>query len=179
MSSLPDGVTVRPATRADAEAAAAVMRADEEASLGRSRIGAADILEFWRRTNLEQDSWIFEQGRRVVAFGWVHLHGEVAEAAGAVHPDAHRKGLGALLVEQSERRAVEHERARIHQWAVAAEPRALELFEGRGYRDVRRFYEMAIELDEPPPEPELPVGVAIETFHEEEARAFHAATVEA
>src|SRR5438067_368327 len=33
MSSLPDGVTVRPATRADAEAAAAVMRADEEPSL--------------------------------------------------------------------------------------------------------------------------------------------------
>jgi mycothiol synthase len=38
------------------------------------------------------------------------------------------------------------------------------LFTGHGYREVRRFYEMAIELEGPPPAPVLQDGLTIEPF---------------
>ena len=40
------------------------------------------------------------------------------------------------------------------------------LFAAHGYREVRRFYEMAIELDGLPPAPVLPDGLTIEAFDE-------------
>ena len=54
------------------------------------------------------------------------------------------------------------------------------LLTGRGYREVRRFWDMTIELaDAPPPDPRLPEGFSIEPFSAENARAFHAALEEA
>ncbi len=48
-----------------------------------------------------------------------------------------------------------------------------------GYREARRHYEMAIELDAEPPAPELSDGLSVDTFREEEAREFHDAIAEA
>jgi mycothiol synthase len=49
------------------------------------------------------------------------------------------------------------------------------LFTGHGYREVRRFYEMAIELDGPPPAPVLPGGLTIEPFDEASLPEFYEA----
>ncbi len=48
----------------------------------------------------------------------------------------------------------------------------------RGYREVRRFYDMAVDLDAEPVEPELAAPFALDVFREEDAHAFHAAMVE-
>lgn len=94
---------------------------------------------------------------------------------GPVRPPAQGRGLGTQLVELVEARFVEEGAARTHSWTVAGDERASELLQGRGYREVRRFWDMAIDLEEEPAEP----AVAIETFREDDARAFHAANEEA
>jgi GNAT superfamily N-acetyltransferase len=54
------------------------------------------------------------------------------------------------------------------------------LLHERGYRDVRRTFEMVIELgDEPPPGPTPPAGVALRTARDGEEAAVHATVKEA
>src|SRR5205823_14748714 len=60
----------------------------------------------------------------------------------------------------------------------AADEAALRLFSERGYSEVRRFWDMAIELHEPPDVPELPAPLVLEPYREEDARPFHAAMIE-
>src|SRR5205823_4363271 len=69
---------------------------------------------------------------------------------------------------------------RVHAVTLAPDAAAGPLLTGRSYREVRRFWEMTIELgDDPPPEPLLPEGFWIESFSSELARAFHGALEEA
>jgi mycothiol synthase len=63
----------------------------------------------------------------------------------------------------------------LHTFLLPEEAAARAFFEQRGYREVRRFYEMPIELDAPPPAPAVPGGLALDAFHEDDARAFHVA----
>jgi ribosomal protein S18 acetylase RimI-like enzyme len=63
----------------------------------------------------------------------------------------------------------------MHQFTLAADEAAAALMTSRGYRDVRHFYDMAIELDGPPKVPDVP----IELLREGDERAFHAALDEA
>src|SRR5919204_4538864 len=49
---------------------------------------------------------------------------------------------------------------------------ARKLFDARGYREVRRFFRMQIDLDRPPEPPEWPAGIDVATFRLEDARAF-------
>jgi mycothiol synthase len=174
-SSLPEGAVARAATRADAASAADIVRMSQEALIGRSRMAVPDRA----RVDLEHNSWLFEERDRLIAFGWLDPHGGVAGAGGFVHPGETGRGLGTALVERSEERARELSLPRIRQWAIAADLRTHALFEARGYKEVRRFWEMAIELREPPSGPHIPQGLRIETFREEDARAFHAASTEA
>jgi ribosomal protein S18 acetylase RimI-like enzyme len=55
----------------------------------------------------------------------------------------------------------------------------MRLFESRGYRDVRHFFRMAIELEGPPPRPNWPDGLEARPVEPEQLRAFHAAREEA
>jgi GNAT superfamily N-acetyltransferase len=178
-SSLPDGVTSRPLRREDA-ALVAEMLAEDERWMGlQPSIGAADVVAWWMRTNLDEDSWLLEQDGRAIAGGWMEVHDGVAFGGSGVRPGSKGRGLGAWLLAAQEARARELGAARLHQHTMAADSSAGELMKSNGYREARRHYEMAIELDAEPPEPELPHGLAVDVFHEEEAREYHDATVEA
>ena len=48
-----------------------------------------------------------------------------------------------------------------------------------GLRELRRYYRMLIELDAPPPAPEWPEGLEVDTFDLEDAKAFHDTMTEA
>jgi mycothiol synthase len=173
-------VKVRPLTSEDAPAIAALVRADDEAFRGRpSHVDATEVLAWWGRADLARDSWLFEDAGRPVAAGWVFPYGHKAAFAGVVAQGAKRRGLGTAIVERAEEAAREHGLARMHTWVLPEDEAAVALFRGRGYEEVRRFYEMAIELDAPPPEPVLPDGLVLDGFREPDAQAFHAATVEA
>ena len=169
-------MNVRPASREDAVAVAELFGALEETLLGRpSSFDAEAVRGWWQTIAFETNTWLFEEDGALVAAGGGQVHGSRGNFGGAVHPDAQGRGLGTRLVELAEDRLADDGAARIHAWAFAVDERAAELFEQRGYREARRFWEMAIELEDEPQEPAVPV----ETFREEEAPAFHAAIEEA
>jgi mycothiol synthase len=178
--SSPLAITRRPATREDAAVVAALLAADEAALLGRpSRLTTVDVEAWWVGIDLERDSWLLEEEGRPVAIGWFEYHHPLAFHVGVVAQGAKGRGLGGKLVDLGDGRALEVGAPRAHTWAPALDHAAAELFESRGYHEVRRFYDMAIELTGPAPAPSVPDGLALEEFAEEDARAFHGALGEA
>jgi mycothiol synthase len=168
-------MNLRPATRNDAAAVAEVFASVEEAVLGRSTFDEDTVLGWWQTIAFETNTWLFEEDGTIVAAAGGQVTGDHGSSAGAVRPSAQGRGLGTRLLELAEARMAEEGAARNLSWTVAADERASELLGRRGYREVRRFWDMAIELEEEPAEP----NVAIEAFREEDARAFHAANEEA
>ena len=178
-SSLPEGFTERPLHRDDAAMVAELLLEDERSFGGTPRIGAEDVLAWWLRTELEQNSWLLEEAERPVAGGWIDPLSDWAFAIGSVRPGAKGGGLGSWLIDRSEGRARNLGLRLVRQATLGMDPGARPLFEGRGYREVRRHWEMAIELEGLPSAPQLPEGLVIETFRLDDARAFHAASGEA
>jgi mycothiol synthase len=179
-SSLPEGISVRPATREDAPAVVAVLRAEEETFAGESRVGVADLLDWWARTDLAHDSWLVERAGNVLGCWWLEPGDDYGTGYGSVHPEARGLALEAALLDRSEARTRELGLSSVQRNAVlAANTELCTVLEGRGYREVRRFFVMALDLSKESPPAELPAGYAIETFEEADARAWHAAAKEA
>jgi len=169
-------MNVRPVEESDYEAVAEFLRQDEERLFGRpSRIQDSDIRQWMGETDLATCSWLYEDDGAVVAVAWTWYEDDLAIAIGVVHERAQRRGLGGAMVERSEGLARDRGCTRMHQLAIGPDAAAAAMLSSRGYREVRRFYDMAIELTEPPAVPGLPV----ERFREEDAQAFHAALDEA
>ena len=174
-------MNVRPITSDDFPALAAFLADDETHLFGHpSRVGVADVTAWLSGPDLAGDTWLFEDDGRLVAAGWVEKHRDTGIAIGIVHRDRRGRGLGSELVDRSEERLRALAVERIHAVTLAPDVAAEPLLTGRGYREIRRFWEMTIELgDDPPPEPQLPEGLRIEPFSAEHARAFHGALEEA
>jgi mycothiol synthase len=174
-------VNVRPITPDDFPALADFLAEDETHFFGRpSRVGVPDVTAWLSGPDLPHDSWVFEEGGALVALGWVEKHDDTGVAVGVVHRERRGRGLGSTLVDRSEERLRALGAARVHNVTLAPDLAAPPLLESRGYREVRRFWEMTIELgDDPPSDPVLPDGLQIETFSTEHAAAFHAALEEA
>jgi mycothiol synthase len=174
-------VNIRPFTRDDFPALAEFLAEDETRLFGRpARLGAIDVAGWLSSVDLPANTWRFDENETLVALGWVEKPDTTGVAVGAVHHEAHGRGIGSQLVDRSEERLRELGAARIHNVTLAPDQEAGRLLTGRGYREVRRFWEMTIELDDkPPPAPALPDGLRIEVFSAELAPAFHAALEEA
>jgi mycothiol synthase len=168
----------RPITTDDYERVAQLLKEDEELLLGRpSQLGPNDLREWLSRTDLELNSWLYEDAGEPAAVGWCDVApgGDVAIGIGVVHPRHKGRGLGAQLVDRSEARVRELGPPRMHQLAFGTDESAARLITSRGFEEIRRFYEMAIEQTEPPP----PVGLPVQAVTEADAREFHAALDEA
>ena len=171
-------MNIRAATRDDFPAMLELLLEDEEMQFGRaSRLGLGDLDGWLGRVDLANDSWLYDEDGRLVALGWTEKEGEggLSFAIGVVRPGAKGRGLGAQLVQRSEACARERGATRMHQLALGPDAAAASLIVANGYRVVRRFYEMAIELEEPPEAPAL----VVEVFRAEDAEAFHATLDEA
>ena len=169
---------VRPLAQVGLDAAVEIVQAIDQALHGRVRIDRRDVAEWASRSDLEHDAWGVEEDGRLVAFAFFERRGDTASGAGFVHPAETGRGLGTGLVDRTEERVRELGHRVLREWIDAADSAARDLFESRGYRENRRFWEMAIELDGPPPQADFPAGFRIETFREDEARVFHAASEE-
>lgn len=172
-SSLPEGW--RPLRPEDAPDAAALLDEDEVSAGFRSRLGEEEIVDMWAHTDLEHDSWLYEEEGRTLAAGGGQLHAGTYFVRGCVRPGTKGRGLGSVLLDISEDRARAHGVATLHQVTLGPDEAAKTLLESRGYRDVRRHFAMTIELVGEPPEPVLPEGFSIETFREQDAEAWYAA----
>jgi mycothiol synthase len=171
-SSLPDGYTVRAATDADAEPMTALARAAEEAVRGRSGVNPDDVRSWWKLVQLPTDSWMVECDGELRAAAVLIAHGEVPDFWGVVRPDVVGRGLGSALIELGEERARARGAGALHIGTFAENVAAAALFTSRGYRDVRHYYTMHIELMEAPV-PAWPAGLRVDTFRTEDARAFY------
>lgn len=176
MTPLISRVRERAATRDDLAAIAELFGSVEEAVLGRpSRLDVNAVSGWLSAVSFATNTWLLEEDSELVAGAFGQVNGKRGVSAGAVRPSAQGRGLGRRLVELTEERLADEGAERVHAWTIAGDDAADELFGRLGYREVRRFWEMSIELDEDILEP----TVAIETFREEDARAFHAALEEA
>jgi ribosomal protein S18 acetylase RimI-like enzyme len=164
-------MNVRPFVDADAPAVAALICAEEERLYGRpGRVTGADILMFlqWNK-----EAWVWEENGRMVASATYGVHGDAANFRGFVV--AKGRGLGTEIVDRGEAFARAEGVKKIHTGAPEPDAAARALFESRGYREVRRFYEMAIELTEAPAAPVVPAGLAVDELRDGEYEAFYEA----
>jgi mycothiol synthase len=172
-------MNVRPISPEDASTVAVLARADEEALRGRpSHIVVDEVAAWWARTDLQNDSWLFEENGAVVAVGWFQVWGDIGSHGGIVAQGAKGRGLGASLVDRAEAAGARLGVPRMHAFALGDDPAAAELFRSRGYHEVRRFWEMAIDLDAEPAVPVLPEPLLLDEFRDGDERAFHHATTE-
>jgi mycothiol synthase len=176
---LPDGFLLRDAREDDVELAAGIVRAEERVLRGASVWDVADMIQFWRHANFGGGSWFVERDGLPVAFAAaIEREGE-AECWAAVHPDFAGQGIANALLTRAEARARKRGARRIKVGAFAEDTVALRLFERRGYREARHYYQMRIDLDHTPELPEWPEGIAPGNFRAEDARAFHETLQEA
>jgi len=177
-SLLPEGFRVRPATVDDAPAINQLVIAVDTAVQGWSDSTEAELVDWWRLTDLAANSWVVENDS-LAAYAIVIPHGESAETDGFVNPAKTGLGLGSWLLRQGEKRARELGFRTVLTWCLAPDVDARGLFERSGYREVRRFYRMIIEHDREPPAAEWPEGFRVSTFEPGDGRAFHGALDEA
>ncbi len=169
-------MNVRPFVQDDAPAVAELITADDERFYpGRpGGLTGADILMF---LEWSKEAWVWEKDGRIVASATYGLHGDTANFRGVAGETG--RGLGTEILERGEAFARAQGVKKIHTGAAEPNAAARALFESRGYREVRRFYEMAIELTEEPSAPLVPEGLAVDELRDDEYEAFYEALNEA
>lgn len=177
-SSPPEGFRVRPATVEDAAAINELVIAVDTDVQGWSDSTEAELVSWWRETDLTLNSWVVEDGS-LAAYAVVVPHGQSADIDGFVHPSRTGRGLGSWLLRRGEERVRELAFEKVLTWCLAPDAPARALFERAGYREIRRFYRMIVEHEAEPPAAEWPDGLRVSTFQHDDARAFHAALDEA
>jgi ribosomal protein S18 acetylase RimI-like enzyme len=169
-------MNTRPATKDDYAAIATLFEQADEAILGHpTTIDVSEVDGWLGSVALETNTWLFEDDGKLVAASFAQNRDGLGIFAGSVLPDAEGRGYGARIVDLAQDRLAEEGSTRLHAWTIAGNERGAEIFRSRGFVEVRRFWDMAIELDVEPPQPNAP----IELFAEDDARAFHAALEEA
>ena len=174
-------LVVRRPTPADLAAVVELGNAFERVFLGVESFTPEEIADEWRHLDLEQDAWlVLAPGGRLAGYATLEDRGERRFLSdGYVHPELRGLGVGGMLVDLAEERARERGAVSVQNTIVSGDEAAAEVLGARGYRPVRHFYRMAVELGDEPPEPEWPEGIRVEQFREQDALAFHEAIEDA
>ena len=158
-------MNLRALTSGDFPAVASFLADDESHLFGRpSRLGLSDVRTWLAEVELECNTWLFEEDGQIAALAWAEVeeHHDAGFAVGVVHRDRRGRGLGSQLLDLTEDRLRQLDVARLHSVTLAPETAAPPLLTTRGYREVRRFWEMTIELgEEPQPASMVPDGLRI------------------
>jgi len=169
-----------PAAAPDAGAVTEIVVAAETLMYGPSTFSQEDLESEWAEIDPARDARVVRDGDSVVGYCAVRERGEVWRVEGYVHPDALGRGIGSLIATSLEEDALRGGARRIQNSILEADTAAASLLESLGYRPVRIFREMRIELEAPPPSPEWPAGLHAAPFDpDRDARDFHAAHQEA
>jgi mycothiol synthase len=188
----PPGYRLLRPSPADIPAVTALKRGVELARNGESDVTVADVAEEWAqpRVSMTEDLWIVKAPcGDVVAYGFVWRYDppSVFVAEQTVHPDHRGRGLSRLLLRLAEQRAWQSTEPQpdgrlvnLGVWTHADDAERIALFERHGYRHVRTFLHLELDLIKPPAAPAWPVGIEVRQFrrHRDEA-AVHAAMDEA
>jgi mycothiol synthase len=174
----PAGYEARAPAADDADAVAGLLRATELEDFGEAEADAGELAKDWETFELPRDAVIVCAGDEVAGYGYFFRRGiEQAIIDVYVHPRHLGRGVGTFLVDELERRAGDVER--VGSGAAVSNAAARRLLEARGYRFVRRFWRMAIDLQRHPPPPVWPDGIVPTRYLPRDERAIWAAIEEA
>lgn len=177
---LDPSLKLRGATRADANAVAELIyiicEADGDVSVAET---PEDLLHAWSEEgfNLETDTFLVETPEgKVIGFEVLSNEKDNAHFAtdGYVHPDFQKRGIGTVLLQSVEERAREMMKLADPELRVFLqstfdgkdEPGKI-LHTSMGYKSIRSFWRMGIELTEEPTPPKFPVGIELRPFDKE------------
>ena len=164
----------------DASAAAELVIAYERSLYGTSDYSPADLGAEWEALDLERDALAFLDDGRLVAFGSLDDRGELCRIDGYVHPQERGRGLGRELASALEAVAGSRGARRVQNAVAEPDVAGHRLLARLGYRRVRVFRELRIELDAGSPPPRWPEGLVPDRFDaDRDAAAFHEAQQEA
>jgi mycothiol synthase len=174
-------LAVRHPTLADIDAVVELGNAFERAFVGAESFTPGEIADEWRLLDLERDAWlVLVPDGRLAGYATLEDRGERSFVSdGYVHPELRGRGVGGRLVDLAEERARERGAVAVQNTIVSSDEAAVPVLESRGYRPVRHFYRMAVELGDAVPEPVWPDGIVVEAFDENEVLAFHEAIEDA
>src|SRR5919204_261345 len=161
MSSSPPEFRVRAAGPEDVERAYRVVLALDEHVGVDTGLEVEDVREMSRTLDA---AWLWERDGTAVAYASLRLRGERYEGNGFVHPSFFGRGLGTAIVETLEARARKRGAKKLGGAILGGDERAARLLEAHGYRELRHFYRMTIDMDEPPPLPHWPEGLEPRPF---------------
>jgi mycothiol synthase len=188
----PADLVARPATTADLEAIVTLINRDARCATGTAAVRPNQVrqwLVWWGPARLATDTCLVTTAENRL-IGYAHLVNEaphvVNEIRTAVHPAYQQQGVGAALLRWAERRA----RALLAQAPGAArvvlqrnvftsDTGAQATLLAEGYKPVRHFIHLRIDMDHPPAEPVWPDGITVRTAAPEDWPALGAALDEA
>jgi mycothiol synthase len=183
---MPAGFRLRPARDEDVAAVVAFSNAESEALIGTPLMTVEVLLREWTAPGVERENDVAvveAPGGELCGYLSVESDPPYTEvfALGVVALPFHRRGIGAALVEENERRATRFlglapagARVLLHVDALTGEPRVSELLAGRGYREVRRFELMRTEFAESPSSPAAIPGIALRSMRDGDEEAIYA-----
>ena len=151
---------LRPATDGDADAVVELVSALDVALLGSTDYSLDDLHDEWRDIAPE-DRFLVEDDGTVVGYGTIELNPQHGQSDGYVHPAHFGRGVGSFVVRELEQRLAERGVTRVQNAALVLDPRAHELLRAQGYKEIRRFWHMRIELEQEPPAPQWPDGLSV------------------
>lgn len=156
-------LALRPLTAEDGETMAKIVGDYDAFHAGvEDRPSADDLLDWWRRVDLGSVGVLDEdENGRLIGVGFLRRRGPFAIADYYVHPNARGRGAASLLVDWGERRTAEADLEAVRSGTTANDTEGKQLLEGRGYRYIRSFYRMAVDLEEPPAAPVWPEGFRV------------------
>jgi len=158
---------------------AELLRETELRDFGHPEADAAELARDWETFDLERDAVIVcHEDGTAAGYGYFFRRGvEQAIIDVYVHPVHTGRGVGTYLVSELERRS--DEVRRIGSGIPASNDAGRILLEERGYRMVRRFWRMTIDLARHPPAPVWPEGILPTRYLARDEQALWAAVEEA
>jgi mycothiol synthase len=167
--------------RRDEVAAAAKVVIDHEIALyGSTTFAPDDLASEWVGLDLDADVWVADEAGRIVGYATLQERGELFRGEAYVRPDTSVDAIGTGIVAMLEGVAADRGARRLQISVFEPDEAGRRLLSARGYRPVRVFREMRIELDAPPDAARLPDGLRFDEFDPtRDARAFYAAQQEA
>jgi mycothiol synthase len=172
---------LRPPTQSDDEAVLALVVARDVADFGVPDYTLEDLRDEWRASDfdLSVDAVVAEtEDGRLIGYAICHRPGTLALVA----PYAEGQGVGAQLLQWSERHDCERGLQRHRQWVAHSNASARELLTAAGYQYMRSYWRMTRDLTGPVPDkPRTPFALRaldverdVVALHELDAASFSA-----
>jgi mycothiol synthase len=179
----PPGVALSRATWEDLDAVVDLYRQCELDRIGRATIRPEDVRYRWLAAGGFGDTLLVRADGMLVAYAEFHADvdpwTDVLDlfVEGRVHPGYTGRGLASFLLGRAADRArraglaAGAEEVALRTTVVDGDDRALRFYERRGFRPIRHFLELRLDLTAPPPAPTWPTGTRVRTFEDADRAA--------